>query len=394
MSRKWFESSTYWQSCYNHFTYGKLIVMAIESSATARADSADFRTIIANKLPLMDVRAPIEFEKGAFGQSINHPLMNNDERAEVGLCYKNKGQAAAITLGNALVCGQSKASRLAHWQNFAQENPQGYLYCFRGGLRSQTVQGWLKESGVNYPLITGGYKALRQFLLNELEQLALHPLTILAGNTGSGKTPFLAHCANSLDLEGAAGHRGSSFGGFVTAQANQINFENKLAEQYIQGKFSLAQRLVLEDEGRLIGSVHLPESLRQAMTLAPVVVIEESLDYRLEQIYQEYIIKMTAQYQLAYGEEQGFVAFSEYLAQGLFKVRKRLGTERYGQLKQIQSMALSQQQKGQLAYHLDWLKPLLSEYYDPMYQYQLGLKADRVVFQGNNAQCLAFIEDK
>jgi tRNA 2-selenouridine synthase len=367
--------------------------MAIESSATARADSADFRTIIANKLPLMDVRAPIEFEKGAFGQSINHPLMNNDERAEVGLCYKNKGQAAAITLGNTLVCGQSKVSRLAHWQSFAQENPQGYLYCFRGGLRSQTVQGWLKDSGVNYPLITGGYKALRQFLLNELEQLALHPLTILAGNTGSGKTPFLAHCANSLDLEGAAGHRGSSFGGFVTAQANQINFENKLAEQYIQGKFSLAQRLVLEDEGRLIGSVHLPESLRQAMTLAPVVVIEESLDYRLEQIYQEYIIKMTAQYQLAYGEEQGFVAFSEYLAQGLFKVRKRLGTERYGQLKQIQSMALSQQQKGQLEYHLDWLKPLLSEYYDPMYQYQLGLKADRVVFQGNNAQCLAFIQD-
>ena len=368
--------------------------MAINLSATARADSADFRTIIANKLPLMDVRAPIEFEKGAFAQSINHPLMNNDERAEVGLCYKNKGQAAAITLGNALVCGQSKASRLAHWQNFAQENPQGYLYCFRGGLRSQTVQGWLKESGVNYPLITGGYKALRQFLLSELEQLALHPLTILAGNTGSGKTPFLAHCANSLDLEGAAGHRGSSFGGFVTAQANQINFENKLAEQYIQGKFSVAQRLVLEDEGRLIGSVHLPESLRQSMTLAPVVVIEESLDYRLEQIYQEYIIKMTAQYQLAYGEEQGFIAFSEYLAQGLFKVRKRLGTERYGQLKQIQSMALSQQQKGQLEYHLDWLKPLLSEYYDPMYQYQLGLKADRVVFQGNNAQCLAFIQDK
>lgn len=363
------------------------------TSTTERANTADFRAIVRNKTPLMDVRAPVEFEKSAFNQSTNIPLMNDDERAEVGTCYKKNGQEAAISLGNKLVSGESKAKRLAQWQKFSQENPQGYLYCFRGGLRSHTVQNWLKESGINYPLLVGGYKEFRQFLINELEQLALHPLTILAGNTGSGKTPFLAHCANSLDLEGAAGHRGSSFGGFVTPQSNQINFENKLAEQYISGDFSLDQRLVLEDEGRLIGSVHLPESLRQAMTLAPVVVIEESLDYRLEQIYQEYIIKMTAQYQAAYGDEQGLIAFGEYLEHGLFKVRKRLGSERYGQLKEIQSAALTQQQSGQLQYHLDWLKPLLSEYYDPMYQYQLGLKADRVVFRGNNAQCLAFLHE-
>jgi tRNA 2-selenouridine synthase len=357
-------------------------------------NSADFRAIIRNKTPLMDVRAPIEYEKGAFDYSINNPLMNNAERAAVGLCYKNSGQAAAITLGNELVTGESKAKRLAQWQKFAQHNPQGYLYCFRGGLRSQTVQRWLKESGVNYPLIIGGYKALRQFLINELEQLVLHPLMILAGNTGCGKTAFLAHCANSLDLEAAAGHRGSSFGRFVTAQSNQINFENKLAEQYITGNYSSEQRLILEDEGKLIGSVHLPKRLRNAMALAPIVVIEESIEYRLEHIHQEYIINMTAQYQATYGVEQGFIAFSEYLEQGLFKVRKRLGSQRYDQLKAIQNAALTQQQNGQLHHHLDWLKPLLNEYYDPMYQYQLGLKSDRVVFRGNNTQCLAFVHDK
>ncbi|NQZ83563.1 MAG: tRNA 2-selenouridine(34) synthase MnmH [Colwellia sp.] len=364
------------------------------TSATERDNSADFRAIISNKIPLMDVRAPIEFEKGAFNHAINQPLMNNDERATVGLCYKNNGQEAAIKLGNALVAGESKARRLAQWQDFARAHPQGYLYCFRGGLRSQTVQRWLKESGVNYPLLIGGYKALRQFLLNELEQLALHPLMILAGNTGCGKTPFLAYCANSLDLEAAAGHRGSSFGGFVTSQSNQINFENKLAEQYTTGNYSLEQTLLLEDEGRLIGSVHLPESLRQAMTLAPIVVIEESLEYRLEHIYQEYIIKMSVEYVATYGVEQGFIAFSQYLEQGLFKVRKRLGTERYGKLKEIQSTALTQQKNGQLHYHLDWLSPLLSEYYDPMYQYQLGLKTERVIFRGNNTQCLAFCKEE
>lgn len=367
---------------------------SVNTSELGRTDSNVFRAIIRNKTPLMDVRAPIEFEKGAFNHSFNYPLMNNDERAEVGLCYKKKGQEAAIILGNSLVSGNSKASRLEQWQEFIKTNPNGYLYCFRGGLRSQTVQGWLKESGVNYPRINGGYKALRQFLINELEQLALHPLIIIAGNTGSGKTPFLTHCDNSLDLEGAAGHRGSSFGSFVTAQSSQINFENKLAEQYITGHYALEQTIILEDEGRLIGSVHLPESLRQAMSLAPVVVIEESLDYRLEQIYQEYILKMTAQYEATFGIEQGFIGFSQYLEHGLFKVRKRLGTERYAQLKQIQSDALCHQQNGLLHHHLDWLKPLLSEYYDPMYQYQLSQKSERIIFRGNNAQCLAFIKDK
>ena len=70
---------------------------------------------------------------------------------------------------------------------------------------------------------------------------------------------------------------------------------------------------------------------------------------------------------------------------------KRLGTQRYSQLKKIQNIALTQQLTGQPHYHLNWLKPLLCEYYDPMYQYQLGLKTERVIFTGNNAQCLAFL---
>ena len=365
--------------------------MVIESGVIQRENSNNFRTIIGEQTPLMDVRAAIEFNKGAFNQSINHPLMNDDERAKVGLCYKKNGQAAAVILGNQLVSGQSKAERLARWQAFAHHNPQGYLYCFRGGLRSQTVQSWLKSSGVNYPLLTGGYKALRQFLLNELIQIARHPLIIVAGNTGCGKTPFLAHFTNSLDLEGAAGHRGSSFGRFVNDQSNQINFENKLAEQYIKGYFDKDQPLIVEDEGRLIGSVHLPEDLRKAMTLAPIVVIEENLEYRLEQIYQEYIIKMTAQYQATLGIEHGLTAFSQYLRHGLLKVRKRLGSERYSQINTLLGKALTAQKNGQLHYHFDWLKPLLNEYYDPMYQYQLKQKSKRVIFRGNNRQCLSFL---
>lgn len=99
--------------------------------------------------------------------------MQDDEREKVGTCYKNKGQEAAIALGHELVQGEVKQQRLAQWIEFTQQHPQGVLYCFRGGLRSKTVQTWLAQAGINYPRVEGGYKALRQFLISELERLCL-----------------------------------------------------------------------------------------------------------------------------------------------------------------------------------------------------------------------------
>ena len=49
--------------------------------------------------PLIDVRAPIEYAAGAIPGSVNLPLMNDEERHLVGLCYKKNGQAAAVALG-------------------------------------------------------------------------------------------------------------------------------------------------------------------------------------------------------------------------------------------------------------------------------------------------------
>ena len=130
----------------------------------------DFRHIFLNDVPMMDVRAPVEFGQGAFPGVVNHPLMNDDERQQVGTCYKQKGQDAAIALGHQLVSGATKQQRIEAWAGFAQAQPQGVLYCFRGGLRSQIVQQWLKsEAGISYPRVVGGYKAMRTFLIDTTE---------------------------------------------------------------------------------------------------------------------------------------------------------------------------------------------------------------------------------
>ncbi|MBP8119095.1 MAG: tRNA 2-selenouridine(34) synthase MnmH, partial [Shewanella sp.] len=172
-----------------------------------------YREIFLNQHPMMDVRAPIEFTRGAFPNSTNLPLMLDSEREKVGTCYKQFGQQAAIALGHSLVNGPIKQQRIEAWASYVKANPNAYLYCFRGGLRSQLTQQWLKEAGIEVPYIQGGYKAMRQYLIGVIEAAPTQqPLLSLSGMTGCGKTDFLLQRKEAVDLEGIANHRGSSFG--------------------------------------------------------------------------------------------------------------------------------------------------------------------------------------
>ena len=139
-----------------------------------RLDTDDYRSLFLTDIPMMDMRSPTEFKHGAFPSARSLPLMSDEERAQVGICYKQRGQEAAIELGHQLVSGEMRAERIEQWSEFARNHPQGYVYCFRGGLRSQTVQRWLGDAGLHYPLIRGGYKAMRNFLLQELERSVEH----------------------------------------------------------------------------------------------------------------------------------------------------------------------------------------------------------------------------
>lgn len=217
-----------------------------------RADTADFRSLFLSGVPMLDVRAPLEFTRGAFPGAVNLPLMDDAERHAVGLCYAEKGQHAAIELGHQLVSGEHKAARVAAWSDFARAHPDGYLYCFRGGLRSQLVQQWLHDAGVDYPRVTGGYKAMRAFLIATLDAAAAgQQWLVLGGMTGSGKTDVLADVPAALDLEGHARHRGSAFGRRALAQPQQVDFENALAIDVLRRIDARFRALVVEDEGRL-----------------------------------------------------------------------------------------------------------------------------------------------
>ncbi|WP_457977570.1 tRNA 2-selenouridine(34) synthase MnmH [Ectopseudomonas composti] len=361
-----------------------------------RDNTADYRELFLNDVPMMDMRAPVEFTKGAFLNSSSLPLMTDIERQKVGTCYKQKGQQAAIELGHQLVSGKVKAQRVEAWAAFANAHPDGYLYCFRGGLRSQIVQQWLKDAGIDYPLVIGGYKAMRTFLIETLEQtVAECDFIIVGGMTGTGKTEVVARLANSIDLEGHANHRGSSFGKRATSQPSQIDFENRLAVDLLKRRARGQQQFVLEDESRLIGTCSLPLPLHLGMQQYPMVWLEDSFVGRVERILGDYVIDLAAEFLAVHGREQGFERFAERLLQSLDNIQRRLGGERHTRLRGLMQEALdAQRSTGSVELHRGWIESLLREYYDPMYAYQRDSKASRVEFSGDADALVAYLAER
>ncbi|WP_285425545.1 tRNA 2-selenouridine(34) synthase MnmH [Pseudomonas sp. efr-133-TYG-103a] len=362
-----------------------------------RDNSAHFRDIFLHDVPLMDVRAPVEFSKGAFPGVINLPLMNDIERQKVGTSYKQEGQQAAIELGHKLVSGALKEARIEAWSSFARNNPHGFLYCFRGGLRSQITQQWLKdEAGIQYPRVIGGYKAMRNFLIGITEQaVAECDFVLIGGLTGTGKTEVLQQLDNALDLEGHANHRGSSFGKHATSQPGQIDFENMLSIDILKKRARHLHQFVIEDEGRIVGSRAVPLELYRTMQAAPLVWLEDSFDGRMERILKDYVIDLCAEFIAVQGIESGFGAYAERLKQSLSSIVRRLGGERYQRLAAIMDSALEEQARsGAVDQHRGWISAMLSEYYDPMYAYQRDSKNARIEFAGDQQAVVEYLRHR
>jgi tRNA 2-selenouridine synthase len=71
-----------------------------------------------------------------------------------------------------------------------------------------------------------------------------------------------------------------------------------------------------------------------------------------------------------------------------------LGGERYSQLRGLMEQALIQQEStGDVHAHDAWIQPLLQNYYDPMYDYQLGQKQGRILVRGGPDAVIGWASD-
>ena len=335
--------------------------------------------IIKNNTPLIDLRAPIEFNKGAFPSSINIPILNDIQRAKVGTKYKKQGTNSAEKLGFDLVKNQQN-EKVYLWKKFIEKNPSTYIYCMRGGRRSQIAKSWLHYEGINVSVVNGGYKALRNTAIEILNSVNNDQKSwiILAGRTGTGKTAILENLDSSIDLEKHAVHRGSAFGGLAKQQPTVINFENNLASEYIKHNNNI---LFLEDESRRIGKLNIPNAWYEKMKKSKIIIIELALDKRIINIAKEYVHKPLKE---GISKEK----LNKLLQSSLFKIHKRLGLKLYNEISiKIQNILINLYKIP----HEEWIKELLVNYYDPMYDYQLETKKDRCLLKSNKSEVIKFL---
>ena len=328
----------------------------------------------------IDLRSENEFKKGSIPQSVNIPILNNDQFKKVGIEYKKNGSDAAIALGHSLVKGSLKENLIHHWTEHLKKNPECLLYCFRGGMRSEIAVKWLSECGVKVNRLKGGYKNFRNWVISQHLDIEnyIKDWIIIGGLTGSGKTDFLRSFKESIDLERIANHRGSAFGIRDGGQPTQSNFENILTLDYLNHKY---EKLILEDESRTIGRAGLPGFWYQKMQSSKLVILEVDDDKRAENIYYEYVYD-----ELNNGVNED-ILLEKYLG-SLNNIKRRLGNVVYNNIKDLMKSAFHQNEKE---IHKEWILTLLTSYYDKMYSYKLDMRKDFIVHKGEIESCRDYI---
>ncbi len=240
---------------------------------------------------VIDVRSAFEYKKGHLPGSINLPLLNDEHRKIIGTIYKQEGRKAAVLKGFELV-GPLFAEK-AHQLLALANNKAIGIYCWRGGMRTE-IMSWIAQlSGISVFTLKGGYKAFR----NEMINLNATPLLdgfVISGQTGSGKTAILKKLASNgykiIDLEGAASHKGSSFGGIGLPEQSQEMFENLIAfDRYNHSNENGTPPFwFLEDESRMIGNKCIPAILFESMQNLPRIELIVNEKERNNRLVEEY----------------------------------------------------------------------------------------------------------
>jgi tRNA 2-selenouridine synthase len=83
-----------------------------------RENTSDYRRLFLQDLPLMDVSAAVEFSKGSFPTATNIPLLDDQQREQIGIRYKHAGQDEAVRLGLELATPEIRNERLQAWLGY------------------------------------------------------------------------------------------------------------------------------------------------------------------------------------------------------------------------------------------------------------------------------------
>jgi len=238
------------------------------------------------KKAIIDTRTPKEYAEDHLPGAINMPILENEERHEVGLTYKKSKQKAIE------VAVEMFSKRLPWFMkeiNKLAKNRQLVIYCWRGGMRSRTVVALLDAFGYKVYQLEGGYKSYRRYVMDALANFDAKDLprfVVLYGLTGTGKTEIVRWFSDAIDLEGLAQHRSSLFGSIGLDPRNQKMFDSLLLQELkrVKGK----KHVLIEGESKKIGKILIPDFLFSAMKKGINVRVEADVSSRVKVLCKDY----------------------------------------------------------------------------------------------------------
>lgn len=240
---------------------------------------------------IVDVRTPAEFAEDHIPGSINCPVLDNEQRIEVGTLYKQHSPFEAKKIGAAYVA-ENIAGHLRQTFRDRPKNWRPLIVCWRGGQRSGSMTLIFRRVGWDAQQLEGGYKGYRKQVVEQLAELPRKmAFTVVCGATGSGKSRLLHALGERgeqvLDLEEIACHKGSVLGVLPdSSQPSQKMFETGLLAAL--RRFDPQRRVYVEAESRKIGSIHLPDALLETMRAGSCLNIEASFAARVEFLLRDY----------------------------------------------------------------------------------------------------------
>ncbi|WP_338452177.1 tRNA 2-selenouridine(34) synthase MnmH [Niallia oryzisoli] len=301
----------------------------------------------------VDVRSPGEYEEASIPGAINIPIFTNEERKEVGTLYKQKGPQEAKWRAMEIV-SPKLVHVLGSIKSMKEEGKHPVLYCWRGGMRSGSIATFLDFSGIESIRVSGGYRAYRQYILEQIPMLIPDQALVLHGMTGTGKTEILVQLQKKgypvIDLEGIAAHRGSLFGavGFAIDGNNQKVFDSLLYESLrkIQG----SSYFIVEAESKRIGKAGQPDELYEKKINGLNIYLKASVETRVMRIFDEYVKP---------NEHEQW--FHDTILEKVGLLKKRIKND------EVYNALLEVTRNHQ---YKEVIRLLLIHYYDPRYQYK------------------------
>ena len=306
---------------------------------------------------IIDVRSPAEFKEDHISGSINLPVLNNEQRVDIGTIYKKESPFKAKKIGASLVSNNISK----HLKKVLISKPGNWkplIYCWRGGQRSKAFATVLSEIGWQVTILKGGYKTYRSAINNEINKLTkTSRFIVLKGPTGCAKTKILELLKKQglsvLNLEELASHKGSLLGEIPNKkQPSQKLFESKIFASLNDLKNK--KKVFIESESSKIGNLFLPQIVLNKIKTSQAIEINANLDQRIKFLLNDYSKYIR--------EENSFLE--------LFKHAKNKVS-----LKTINNWLKLYKNKNwyKLAHYL------IVDYYDPLYTHNLNKKNNKII---------------